>query len=148
MLSEKHSQQWYTCVSHTFVEIISYFRAVLKASTKPYLSVPCMKFQMPGKKIISFKNLILYKNFPVVLILTCSRAANKYTAIKMGVKEVCPLFIKWIVYKKIRCPGITKRSRTWADLLFTPTIKKKKKKSIQSSVKLFNYYIRFLFISI
>lgn len=99
---------------------------MLKASIKPQLLVAFMRFKIPEKKkFFFFENLILYKHLPVVLILTCSRAANKYTAIKMGVKEVCPLFIKWIVYKKIRCPGITKRSRTWADLLFTPMIKKK-----------------------
>lgn len=30
-----------------------------------------------------------------------------------------------MVYKKIKCPGITKRRRTWADLLFIPVIQKK-----------------------
>lgn len=92
------------------------------------------------KNFFFFKNLILDKYLPVVLILTCSRAANKYTAIKMGVNEVCPLFIKWMVYKNIRCPGITKRSRTWADLLFTPTIKKKKKSKIWLSSSILDFY--------
>lgn len=62
----------------------------------------------------------------------------------MGVKDVCPLFIKWIVYKKIKCPGITKRSRTWADLLFTPTIKIKKLKNhniwLSSSIPILDFY--------
>lgn len=118
---------------------MNYFRTVLKTCINPYLLVLFMRCQKSDKH-----NFLKKPDFQLVLVLTCNRAANKYTAIKIGVKEVWPLFIKWIVYKKIRCPGITKRSRTWADLLFTPTIKKKKSKFSY----VFNYYIRFLLILI
>lgn len=130
-------------INAIFPSLIIYFKTVLKACVNPQCLVLFMSFQKSNKTLFSSRTCFYTSIFKLYLVLTCSRAANKYTAIKIGVKEVWPLFIKWIVYKKIRCPGITKRSRTWADLLFTPTIKK-----IKNSVKLFNYRIRFLFILI
>lgn len=55
--------------------------------------------------------------------LTWIREADKKVTVKRALGKVWPPFIRWMAYKKISWPGMTKRSRTWADRWFAPAIK-------------------------
>lgn len=56
--------------------------------------------------------------------LTWIREADKKAKVKRGLGKVWPPFIKWMVCMKINWPGMTKRSRIWAERWFAPAMTK------------------------
>ena len=56
--------------------------------------------------------------------LTWISDADKKATVKSGLGKVWPPLIRWMACKKTSWPGMTRRSRTWADRWFAPAITK------------------------
>lgn len=56
--------------------------------------------------------------------LTCTKEADKKVTVKRRLGNVCPPFMRWMAFRKRSWPGMTNRSRIWADRLFAPGVTK------------------------